>query len=324
MSKPKVVLADRFYMSQNAIELLREHAEVVDACACSEDDLIRFVADAVVICSEYAKVTKRVIDAAPRLKGVVVYGIGFDHVDVKAAQERGVFVANCRGSNAEAVAELVYALLLCLARQAHKGYRYITDGNWKSIDSGALPEWVLGVELYGKTLGILGLGEIGRRVARIGKGFGMRVLGCDPYLTPEALCERGVTPADLDAIFRESDFVTVHVPLSEGCRHLVDLKRLSTMKKTAILINCSRGAVVNEEDLVEALNRGLIAGAGLDVFQEEPLSKGSPLLTAENVILTPHIGASTQEAIDATSMTLVTETLRILTGETPRNLVVAG
>jgi len=319
--KPKVILADRFYMCEEASRLLRENAEVLQLDASTEADLIPVVGDAVVICSEYAKVTKNVMDAAPLLKGVVVYGVGFDHVDVKAASERGIYVANCRGSNAEAVAELVYSLILSLARKPERAFRYVKEGKWTSVDSGTLPGWVLGIELYGKTMGILGLGEIGRRVARIAKGFDMKVLGYDPYLSPDSISERGAIPTSLDEIFRESDFLTVHVPLSPDTRYLINLERLSSMKKTAILVNCSRGAVVKEADLIEALERGLIAGAGLDVFEREPISPDSPLIAMENVILTPHIGASTREAIDATSMTLVEETVRILRGAVPRNLV---
>jgi len=260
-------------------------------------------------------------DAKSNLKGIVAYGVGYNHIDINAATERGLYVANCKGSNAEAVAELAVTLMLDISRLAHIGDRFIRDGEWRSEQSGELPSVLKGKELAKKTLGLVGMGEIGTRVARIAKGFDMKVLVFDPYLSPEIIRQVGAEPADLPSLIRQSDYVSVHAPLSAETRHLIGEKEIELMKPTAYLINTARGAVVDEKALVTALRRKKIAGAGLDVFAVEPLPAHSPLLKLDNVVLTPHIGGATEEAVAEVSRVTAEECARIVQREVPVNLV---
>ena len=184
-----------------------------------------------------------------------------------------------------------------------------------------MPPWMVGTELAGKTLGVVGLGMIGQKVARIGQGFGMRVVAHDPLASRDTFSAHGVEPVDLEELFPMADFLTLHVPLTPETAGMVNATRLGRMKPSAYLINTSRGAVVDQAALIEALCAGRIAGAGLDVFAEEPLPPDSPLLRMDNVVLTPHMGASTWESVAATSLTMARQAVSILRGEKPSNLV---
>jgi D-3-phosphoglycerate dehydrogenase len=259
------------------------------------------------------------MDAAPHLKGVVTFGSGCDHLDLAAATERGIYISNTRGANAEAVAELAISMMLNLMRQTCRAESLVRAGEWRQ--GTAFPSWLSGRELAGKTLGILGLGTIGRRVARIARGFNMRVLAYDPYLSSTTAVDLGAEWVELPVIFRQSDVVTIHVPLTTETRPLVTAERLAWMKRTAYLINLSRGPVVDESALVEALHQGRIAGAGLDVFEVEPLPPGHPLLILDNVVFTPHFAGGTVEAKQRQSMAVAKQVLQIVAGKVPDNLV---
>lgn len=318
----KIVLADRFFMSPSAMRLLESVGVVVWAPAKTEKELIAKVQGADVIAAEYNYISGKVMDAAkPALKGVVAYGVGYNHIDVSAATERGIYVANCRGSNAEAVAELAVTLMLNISRGAHVGDRFVREGLWRSDQSGELPPALKGKELAGKTLGVVGMGEIGKKVARIARGFDMRVVVSDPYLSAEILRQAGVEPVDLSTLMRTADYVSIHVPLSAETRSLIGKSEIGLMKRTAYLINTARGAVVDEEALVSALRAKKIAGAGLDVFSTEPLPTRSALLGLDNVVLTPHMGGITEEAIEEMSRMTAEECVRIVRGEAPVNLI---
>jgi phosphoglycerate dehydrogenase-like enzyme len=321
-SSPKIFLADRFFMTPSAMKLLEDAGTVVRAAERTEAKLMAKVQGAAVIAAEYNQITGKVMDAAKdTLKGIVAYGVGYNHIDVTAATERGIYVANCRGSNAEAVAELAVTLMLNISRGAHVGDRFIREGRWRSDQSGKLPPILKGKELAQKTLGLVGMGEIGRRVARIAKGFEMKILVFDPYLSPETIGQAGAEPADLPTLMREADYVSVHAPLSAETKGLIGEKEIAAMKPTAYLINTARGAVVDEKALAIALRKKKIAGAGLDVFSVEPLAVRSPFLKLDNVILTPHIGGVTDEAIAEMSRMTAVECVSIVRGEVPVNLV---
>jgi D-3-phosphoglycerate dehydrogenase len=320
---PVILCADRFFMSREAMMILENAGKVVWADCRNEDDLIRKVCEnkPKVIVSEYFRITSQVMDASPNLRGIVVWGVGYDHVDVEAASERGIYVVNTAGSNAESVAEHVFGLILCLSRKIHRLDDFVRTGRWVTREESGLPPGLVAQDIYGKTIGIIGLGAVGSRVARIARGFNMRILAYDPYISPETARERGAELVSLEKLLRESDFITLHVPLNKETERMISVKELSLMKPTAYLINTSRGRVIDEEALIKALEEKKIAGAGLDVFIEEPVSLDNPLLKFDNVIVTPHCAGNSIEALEKTSLMVAEEVVRILNGEVPKNLV---
>lgn len=320
---PVVICADSFYMTDEAMKVLESAGKVILAECKSEDKLVEKLrnANAKVIISEYFPITGRVIDASPTLKGVVVWGVGYDHVDIEAASEKGIYVANTRGSNAESVAEHVFALMLGLSRKLLRTDAFVRKRGWVSREEAGLPHELMAQDSYGKTLGIVGLGAVGSRAARIARGFNMRVLAYDPYVSVEEAKEMGAELIALEKLLRESDFVTLHVILTEETRGMISTRELSLMKPTAYLINASRGPVIDEEALIKALKEKKIAGAGLDVFTQEPIDLENPLLKFNNVDVTPHCAGKSEEALKATSLMVSHEAKRILRNEIPKNLV---
>ncbi|MEM4579221.1 MAG: D-2-hydroxyacid dehydrogenase, partial [Thermosphaera sp.] len=235
-------------------------------------------------------VTRKVIESADNLKVIARAGVGLDNIDVEAAKQKGIALINAPESSTLSVAELAIALMLAVARKIAYSDRRMREGYWAKKEA-------MGVELSGKTIGIIGAGRIGSAVARIARyGFNMHVLYHDVRCSEELNRELGAECVSLEEVLRRSDVVSIHVPLLPETKYLINEERLKLMKKTAILINTSRGAVIDTKALVKALREGWIAGAGLDVFEEEPLPKDHPLLSLDNVVLTPHIGASTREA----------------------------
>lgn len=306
MMKGKVLVASK--ISQKAIELMKSAGLAVEvANEPPEPELARLIKgfDALIVRSK-PRVTRQVIEAADRLRVIARAGVGLDNIDVEAAKERGIAVVNAPESVTQSVAELAVGLMLAVMRKIALSDRKMREGHWIKHEA-------VGTELYGKVLGVVGFGRIGRAVARICRfGFGMRVLYTDVSCNVEAGKELGAECVDLDTLLREADVVTIHVPLTPETRHLIDERRLRSMKRTAILINTARGAVVDTNALVKALKEGWIAGAGLDVFEEEPLPKDHPLLGLDNVVLTPHIGASTQEAQDRAGVEVAKKVIEIL------------
>jgi D-3-phosphoglycerate dehydrogenase len=308
-------------MTSKAMKILDGVGEVLWSDAENEDDLIKEVAGAAVVISEYVRITPRVLDASKDLRGVMVWGVGYDHVDVNAASERGILVANTSGSNAESVAEQAFSFILALSRKLLKADVFVKDGDWTSLEESSLPTGLVGNDLFGKTLGIIGLGNIGRRIARIGNGFNMRLLAYDPYVTSEAAKKVGVKLLSLQKVLEEADFVTIHTVLSEETRGLISAKELALMKPAAYLINTSRGPVVDQKALIDALVSGRISGTALDVFEEEPIGMDNPLLKLGNVITTPHYAGNSREALEATSLRVSQETAKMIRGEIPLSLV---
>jgi len=257
----------------------------------SEAELLPLVADAeaLVVRSE-TKVTRRLMEAAPKLKVVGRAGVGVDNVDVEAATQRGVVVMNTPGGNTVTTAELAFFMLGALARKIPAAHAGMAAGKW---DRKAFQ----GTELQGKTLGVLGAGRIGTEVAKRALAFGMRVVAYDPFLTDARARQLGIELAlDMDAVFRTSDFITVHLPVTPETRGLLNAAAFARMKPGVRLVNCARGEILNEEDLVAALESGRVGGAALDVFITEPLPADHRLRSLPNVVLTPHLGASTEEA----------------------------
>ncbi len=250
--------------------------------------------------------SERVIGASS-LKVISRSGVGYDSIDVNAATARGVAVCTAPGANANAVADHAFALILALARQVLPLDRAIRNRQWPRPGS---------VDVNGQTLGILGLGRIGKRVARRARGFDMRVVAYDPDWDEAFAAENRVERLTLEQVFQEADFLTLHAPNTPQTRHIVDARRLGLMKPTAYLINCARGPLVDETALYQALEAGRIAGAGLDVFEQEPLGE-SPLRELENVVLTPHSAYYSPKSNAATLQMALENALLVLEGKRP-------
>lgn len=323
VSRGSIVFADKVYMTGETMRKLSSAAKVVWAECEREGELIEVLnrEKAKVVISEYFPITARVVNSVDSLRGIVVYGVGYDHVDVESASERGIYVANARGANAESVAEHVFAMILTLSRKLFQTHAFVKEGRWKRREESGLPEALTPSDLEGKTLGIIGFGAIGSRVGAIAKCFGMRVLVYDPYVSTEKVKSAGAEQASLETLMKSSDYVTLHCVLSDETRGMIGEKELKLMKPTAYLINASRGGVIVEEALIRALKEGWIAGAGLDVFAEEPIRPDNPLLRMDNVILTPHIAGGSREALERVSLTVCDEALRIMRDEVPINLI---
>ncbi len=264
-----------------------------------EEALMQEVADTELILMCYTPITARIIESAPRLRGIVKYGVGIDAIDIEAAKRRRIPVVNVPEYAEETVAEGAFALMITLARKLGRLHCEMKSTGW----AWPKPEW-LGNDLAGKTLGLVGVGRIGRSLARMaGHGFRMRVLGYDPHVDKDTMRRAGVEKCDtLPELLSASDFVSLHAVLNPETRHIIGRAELAKMKRSASLINVSRGALVDEAALVEALVDGRIAGAGLDVFSQEPLRLAdhpmSALFDMPNVVLTPHLTFYTQEAME--------------------------
>jgi glyoxylate reductase len=237
------------------------------------------------------KIDSNVMDAAgPNLRVISCYSVGYDHVDIKEAEKRKIIVTNTPNVLANTTADLVFSLILTAARNIVSADSYVRNGNWKF---GWTPDLFLGYDVHGSTLGIIGLGEIGTLVAKRAKGFDMEVLYYSNTCKHEMESELAITYVPLDELLQRSDFVSIHVSLNKKSFHMIDESKIKLMKKTAFLINTSRGKVINEQDLINALRNNLIAGAGLDVYENEPISESNPLTQMPQAILLPHIGSAT-------------------------------
>lgn len=297
-----------------AVDLLKG-AHEVDVRKLDPDALRKEIGsyDALVVRSE-TKVTADVLAAASRLKIVGRAGVGVDNIDMAAAKAKGVVVVNAPDASSNAVAELTLGHMLALARRIPPADASTRAGKWEK-------KAFLGSELSGKTLGLLGMGRIGGRLVEIVKVVGMQVVVYDPYIPTARALELGVVKVDdpLD-VARRADFVSVHSPLTPETRGLVGERFLAAMRKTAFVVNCARGGIVDEAALDRALREGRIAGAALDVFEKEP-PQGSPLLSAPGFQATPHLGASTAEAQDKAGVSVARSILKFLAGEKPDNVV---
>jgi D-3-phosphoglycerate dehydrogenase len=301
-------------IAEEGLAALRMAAEVDIRTDLIQDTLLEALPayDALVVRSG-TKVTAGVLAAGERLRVVGRAGTGVDNIDVDAATRRGIVVVNAPASNSVAVAELTIGLILGLARQIPQSHASLTGGKWER-------NRFMGFEVRGKTLGLVGLGRIGAEVARRARGLEMTILAYDPVVSTDRAAQIGVTLAALDEVLAQSDFVSLHVPLIEATRNLINADRLARMRPTAYLVNAARGGIVDEVALINALEKGQIAGAALDVFAKEPPSS-SPLLGHPRVVVTPHLGASTIEAQTLTGVDVAEGVLAALAGGTPRYAV---
>lgn len=307
----KALVADRLHPA--ALDALRTRFDVT-AREVTPEELLEAIGECeVLVVRSRTRVTREVLEVGRRLRVVARAGVGVDNIDVAAATERGVLVVNAPAGSTRSVAELTVAHMLALARRLPQADRSVREGRWEK-------KRIQGVELWGKVLGLVGSGRIGSQVAQIAQTLGMEVIAYDPYLPEGAAREHGIRLTSLDEVLRSSDVVSVHAALTAETHHMLDYEAFRRMKRTALLVNCARGAIVDEDGLARALRDGLIAGAGLDVFEREP-PEGSPLLAMDNVVLTPHIAASTDDAQRQTGLLVVEQIVKAVIGERPDFLV---
>lgn len=285
----KILVSDS--ISKRGVEILEKAGFTVDVkTKLSKADLLREInAYEGLIVRSATKVTAKVIEAAERLKVIGRAGSGLDNVDTQAATRRGVVVMNTPGGNTVTTAEHTMSLILAMTRRIPQATSSMKAGKWEK-------ERFMGVELYNKTLGIIGIGQIGGYVAKLAQGLSLNVIAYDPFLAQEQAQKMGVHLVDLAEIYRRADIISVHTPLTAETRSLINADAIAQMKPGVMIVNCARGGVINETDLVEALKARRVAAAAFDVFEEEPIRADHPLLALDTFICTPHIGASTEEA----------------------------
>ena len=308
----KILLTDG--LGENGQALLRAAAQTDDRPDISAEELLKVVGeyDALIVRGR-TKVTAAVFDVAKRLKVVGRAGVGVDNIDLEAAKAHNVIVVNAPKSTTLAVAELTVALMLSLARSVSMADAAMKAGQW-------IKKQLEGVELNGKTLGIIGVGNIGSTVVRCGAALGMKVIGYDPLVSDDEISHRGAEPVSLADLYARSDFITLHIPLNQHTKGIINRDTLKQMKHGVRIICAARGGVIDEEALLEALQSGQVAGAALDVFAKEPPGS-TPLVLHPNVVATPHIGAQTEEAQTRAAFDIASEVLAALRGEPLRSRV---
>lgn len=278
-----------------------------------QDELISLISDCDGLIAGLDNIDRDVLNATKQLKVISRYGVGVNNVDLKAAEEMGIIVTNTPLANSQSVAELALGLLISLLRNIPSAIDETRFGNWPKIS---------GLSLEEKTIGIIGFGLIGRKFAQLLKGFGSILIANDPFPDREAALELGVELVSKEKLMRDSDIISLHLPLIDATRNSVDWQFLSSMKKGSYLINTSRGEIVDENALFKALNSGHLAGAGLDVLSIEPPIKNNPLFELENVLITPHMGAHTDVATKSMGWTAMHDCLAVLEGASPKFRVV--
>lgn len=317
---PKIYMADSRPVRSKAFEILQKAGEIIWAEDTGEEDLIRDLKniDPEVIIVGARKITRNAIFSAKKLKGITVYGVSYDFVDVKAATERGVYVTHTPGVNAVSVAEFAIGLIFAIIKNIPQAYVTMKEGKWTNMTTFRFG--FAGIELYQKTVGIVGLGNVGSNLGRRFNGLGARVISYTKNPSKERAKKHGVKFVDLDTLMSESDIIVVCCALTDETRGMIDKRKIGLMKQSAYFINVSRGAVVDEEGLLEALRNKKIAGAALDVIQREPTTE-SPFFDLDNVINTPHIAGRTHEAAMRLEMTVAEEAARIVQGKIPVHAV---
>ncbi|MCX5812613.1 MAG: D-glycerate dehydrogenase [Proteobacteria bacterium] len=315
--KPKAYITRR--IPEPGIELIAEFCDIVfhpGEEPPDEKEIIRNIRDKdAILCLLSDSINKNIIDAAPALKVISTMSAGFEHIDVSEATNKGIYIGYTPGVLTDATADLAFTLLLSVSRRIVEADRFVRALNWKIAWS---PELLLGQSVCGSTIGIVGLGRIGRGMAKRAQGFSMKVIyNNTTRLSPEEEKELGIGYRSLDDLLRESDFVSLHIPLTKETYHIIDEKRLRLMKPDAILINTSRGSTIDEAALIRALKEKRIAGAGLDVFEKEPVGADNPLLKMDNVILLPHIGSANTKTRGNMSEIAANNLLAVLRGQPP-------
>lgn len=319
MPKPKVYVTRE--LPERGLKIIKKHFDaeiwpeyapppkkVITEKARNVDALATLLSD---------KIDAEVFDAAPKLKIVAQMAVGFDNIDIPEATKRGIYVTNTPEVLTDTTADFAWALLLAVARRVVEADKYVRSGQWKV---GWHPMMLQGRDVHGATLGIIGAGRIGFAVAKRATGFDMKILFYDVVPRPE-MEKLGAKKVDMDTLLRESDFVSIHVPLMKETYHLINEEKLKLMKKTAYLINNSRGPVVDEKALYKALKEGRIAGAALDVFEQEPTPLDNPLLKLDNVVVAPHISSASYETRSRMAEMVAENLVAFFNGEKPPNLV---
>jgi len=314
----KIYISSRSFgiYTEEAIRLLKSIGDVernTYGRPLTEDELKHVIKDVDALIVGIDNVTDDVLKHANRLKVLANHGVGLDNIDLEAATKRGIPVVYSPHANADSVADFTLGLILALLRKIIDAHLVTKAGGFRSRK-------FLGVELRDKIIGIIGFGQIGFRVAQRALGFGMKVITYDPYVADEVLAKFNAKRASLEELLKNSDIVTIHVPLTEETRNLIGEKELKLMKKNAVLINTARGGIVNENALYKALKEGWIAGAAVDAYEVEPPGRDFPLFKLDNVIVTPHIAFYTREAVRRMDMMITHDVVNVLQGKRPKNI----
>jgi glyoxylate reductase len=320
MPKPKIYVTRK--LPERGLQIIRKHFDMevwpeyapppkktIIEKAKNVDALATLLSD---------KIDAEVFNAAPRLKIVSQLAVGFDNIDITEATKRGIYVTNTPEVLTDTTADFAWALLMALARRVVEADKYVRTGQWKV---GWHPDMMTGRDIYNATIGVVGAGRIGYAVAKRATGFSMKILFYDVVPRPEIEKDFGAKKVDLDTLLKESDFVSIHVPLMKETQHLINEQKLKLMKKTAYLINNSRGPVVDEKALYKALKEGWIAGAGLDVFEQEPTPADNPLLKLDNVAVAPHISSASIETRSKMGEMVAENLVAFFEGKKPPNLL---
>ncbi len=319
----KVILVDGIQGDQatpvleESEELARINAELIILGCESEDDIITQAQDADAILTVGAPMTRRVLEKLPKCQVIVRYGIGYDTVDVEAATDNNILLVNIPDFCVEEVSNHAITLLLAGAKKIPQLNNLVKAGRWMEAKQAQSPM----ESIYGQTLGIIGCGNIGRTTAKKAKCFGLEVLGYDPYVDKALAAEFDITLVDLPGLLKKSDYISVHTALTEETYHLIGEEKFKLMRLKAFFINTARGSVVDEPALIRALEEGRIAGAGLDVFEKEPVDPENPLLKMDNVIVMPHSASYSDAAFTRLRRSVGQEAARILSGRWPKNVV---
>lgn len=314
MTLGKVLVCDK--VSDAGLKLLKDAGvEALVQNGLSEAELVDIVRDVdAIIVRSATKITSKIIESAKKLQVIARAGVGVDNIDVDFATKRGVIVVNSPEGNTIAAAEHTLAMMLALSRKIPQADPSLRKGEWNRSA-------FTGVEVYGKVLGVLGLGKIGSRVAQYGAALGMRVIGSDPFVTPEYAKKIGVELRPYEEIIKEADYITLHIPKTKETHRMFNRELLGKLKKGVRIINCARGGIIDEDALVEAIKSGHVAGAAIDVFEEEPPRKDHPLFQLPQVVVTPHLGAATVEAQVNVAIDVISQVIDVLSGGSARAAV---
>lgn len=311
----KVVITDYQYddIAAERKIIVAAGLELFDYQYKNENDVIKIAKDADAIVTQYSNISRKVIEELDHCKMIIKYGIGVNNIDSEAATEKGIYVCNVPDYGVEEVSDHAVTMMLCLGKKIPILTKALRDGDWGY--STTMPLF----RLKECTLGLVGFGRIPKLVAQKMAGFGMKIIAYDPFVTEETAQKQGVRMVSLDTVITESDFISVHIPLNEQTKHLINKNSFEKMKNTAFIVNTARGGIIKEADLIEALQAGKIAGAGIDVFEEEPVRRDNPLLHMDNVIATPHCAWYSETAITTLQRKVAEEVVNVLQGNKPFN-----
>jgi D-3-phosphoglycerate dehydrogenase len=322
-NRPMAILLDgitgnqRMPAVEEGEELARVNAELVVAGCTCEAEIIEAARDADAILTVGSKMTRSVMEQLPKCKVIVRYGIGYDTIDVNAATDNNIIVVNIPDFCFEEVSNHAIAILLTCAKKVVTLNNMVKQGRWMEAKAAQIPM----VSIHGQTLGIAGCGNIGRTTARKAQCFGLKILGYDPYVDKSLAEEHGITLVSLPELLKGSDFISLHTALNKETWHIIGEKEFRQMKPTAYIINTARGSVIDEKALIKALREKRIAGAGLDVFEQEPIDPDNPLLKMDNVVVLPHSASYSDVAFKCLRTCVGQEAARVLSGRWPKNVV---